>query len=233
MKKILGILFVLLQTVPVAFAQKFGYIDSGFILSKMPAYATAQQDLNTMAGNWQKEAEGMNQELEKLRKKFQAEEVLLTAEMKAKRQAEIEAKEKEAREFQKKIFGFEGTLFKKRMELIRPVQDNLWEAVEKVSKKKGLQIMFDKSGDLVMIYTNPVHDYTEFVLEELGLASPEQNTPGKRPAGALVDSPSDTPQRPEEGIQEEETGSPAPKTPAKKAVPARATPTKAATPKRK
>ena len=221
MTKILGILFVLLQIMPAAFAQKFGYIDSEFILSKMPAYATAQQDLNTMAANWQKDAEAMNQELDKLRKKLQAEEVLLTAEMKAKRVAEIEAKEKEARDFQKKIFGFEGALFKKRIELLRPVQDNLWEAVEKVSKKKGLQIMFDKSGDLVMIYTNPTHDYTEFVLEELGLASPEQNTPGRRPAGALKEDPSDTPTPPQESIQEEESGSPEPAkpAPAKKAVP--------------
>ena len=221
MKKILGILFVLLQIMPAAFAQKFGYIDSEFILSKMPAYATAQQDLNTMAANWQKDAEAMNQELDKLRKKLQAEEVLLTAEMKAKRVAEIEAKEIEARDFQKKIFGFEGALFKKRIELIRPVQDNLWEAVEKVSKKKGLQIMFDKSGDLVMIYTNPTHDYTEFVLEELGLASPEQNTPGRRPAGALKEDPADTPTPPQESIQEEESGSPEPAkpAPAKKAVP--------------
>src|SRR5688572_247914 len=229
MKKVLGILFVLLQIMPAAFAQKFGYIDSEFILSKMPAYATAQQDLNTMAANWQKDAEGMNQELDKLRKKLQAEEVLLTPEMKTKRQAEIEAKEKEARDFQKRIFGFEGAMFKKRMELIRPVQDNLWEAVEKVSKKKGLQIMFDKSGDLVMIYTNPTHDYTEFVLEELGLASPEQNTPGKRPAGALKEAPGDTPTPPQESIQEEEEGNPAPGKPAKTTTP----PKKTATPKRK
>src|SRR6478735_2302020 len=222
MKKILGILFVLLQITPLAFAQKFGYIDSEFVLSKMPAYATAQQDLNTMAANWQKEVEGLNQELDKMRKKLQAEEVLLTPEMKAKRQAEIDAKEKEARDFQKRIFGFEGMMFKKRMELIKPVQDNLWEAVEKVSKKKGLQVMFDKSGDLVMIYTNPTHDYTEFVLEELGLASPEKNTPGKRPAGALKDDPSHTP-TPPDGIQEEETGSPEP-TSTKKTTPARPAP---------
>lgn len=230
MKKILGILFVLLQITPLTFAQKFGYIDSEFVLSKMPAYTAAQQDLNTMSANWQKEIEGMNQELDKLRKKLQAEEVLLTPEMKVKRQAEIEAKEKEARDYQKRIFGFEGTMFKKRMELIKPVQDNLWEAVEKVSKKKGLQIMFDKSGDLVMIYTNPTHDYTEFVLEELGLASPEKNTPGKRPAGALKDNPADTP-TPPDGIQDEESGSPEPASPTKKTTPAR-TPAKT-TPKRK
>ncbi|KAA9325454.1 OmpH family outer membrane protein [Adhaeribacter soli] len=215
MKKILGILFVLLLAAPAAFAQKFGYIDSEFILSKMPAYASAKQEADQFSANWQKEADGLFQEAEKLRKKFQAEEVLLTDEMKKKRLAEIEAKEKEARDFQKKVFGFEGLLFKKRAELIRPVQDNLFEAVEKVSKKKGLQIMFDKSGDLTMIYTNPVHDYTEFVLEELGLASPEKNTPGARPAGALKEDPSDLPSRAIEGIQDEENSEQ--KTPVRKA----------------
>ncbi|MFC5270616.1 OmpH family outer membrane protein [Adhaeribacter terreus] len=221
MKKLFGILFVLFLAVPAAFAQKFGYIDSEFILSKMPTYASAQQEVNTLSAAWQKDIEGQYKEVEKLRKKFQAEEVLLTDEMKQKRLAEIETKEKDAREMQKRIFGFEGTLFKKRMELIRPVQDNLFEAVEKVSKKKGLQIMFDKSGDMTMIYTNPVHDYTEYVLEELGLASPEKNQPGKRPAGALVDQPGDTPLRQQEGIQEEEMDQPAP---VKKAAPVRTQP---------
>lgn len=216
MKKILGILFVLLMAGPVAFAQKFGYIDSEFILSKMPSYATAKQEADQFSVNWQKEADGLFQEVDKLRKKYQAEEVLLTDEMKQKRLTEIETKEKEARDFQKRVFGFEGLLFKKRAELIRPVQDNLFEAVEKVSKKKGLQIMFDKSGDLVMIYTNPVHDYTEFVLEELGLASPDRNTPGQRPEGALKDDPADVPTRPQDGFQEEENATEQ-KTPVRKA----------------
>jgi outer membrane protein len=224
MKKVLGTLFAILLTIPVTFAQKFGYIDSEFILSKMPAYASAKQEVDKFSANWQKEAEDQFQEVEKLRKKYQAEEVLLTEEMKKKRLAEIEQKDKDARDFQKKVFGFEGLLFKKRGELIKPVQDNLFEAVEKVSKKKGLQIMFDKSGDLVMIYTNPVHDYTEYVLEELGLASPEKNTPGQRPAGALKDQPSDMPRPNQEGIQDEE-GAPEQKAPTKSA-PAQKTKTK-------
>lgn len=206
MKKCLAILSVLWLIMPAAFAQKFGYIDSEFILSKMPAFSAAQQEADRLSNAWQKEVEGKHKEIDDLRKKFQMEEVLLTDEMKKKRLADIEVKEKEAREYQKKVFGFEGMLFKKRQELIKPVQDNLFEAVEKVAKKKGLQIVYDKSGDLVMIYTNPVHDYTEFVLEELGLASPEKNIPGKRPAGALIDKPGDTPTPPQqEGIQDEES----------------------------
>jgi outer membrane protein len=207
MKKGLGILLLLLLVSPLAFAQKFGYIDSDFILSKMPAFTAAQQEADRLSSAWQKEIEGKYQEIDNLRKKFQLEEVLLTDEMKRKRLTEIEDKEKEAREYQKKVFGFEGMLFKKRQELIKPVQDNLFDAVEKVSKKKGLQIVFDKSGELVMIYTNPVHDYTEFVLEELGLASSEKNTPGKRPAGALIDQPGDTPKKSPESIGEEDNSS--------------------------
>src|SRR6202012_2118172 len=103
------------------------------------------------------------------RKKFQAEEVLLTEEMRKERQDTLNARDKALRDYQKKVFGFEGMLFLKKQELIKPVQDKVFEAVEKVAKAKQLQIIFDKSGDLVMIYTNPIHDYSDFVLEELNL----------------------------------------------------------------
>jgi len=177
-------------------AQRFGYIDSEFILQKMPAYANAQAEAEKLSQAWQKEIENMRAELEKLQKSYQAEEILLTPDMKVKRQDEINRKDAELREFQRKMFGFEGALFKRRHELIRPVQDQLFEAVEKVVRKRGLNFMFDKSGDVVMLYTDPRHDYTEFVLEELGLASSEQNTAGSRPAGALKDDPADVPPLP-------------------------------------
>jgi outer membrane protein len=194
MKKLFLLLISIIGLTNFSNAQKFGYIDSGFILSKMPAYANAQQEANRLSENWQREIEGMLKEIEKLEKNYRAEEVLLTAEMKAKRQKEIADKQEEVRSYQRKIFGFEGMLFKRRQDLIKPVQDEVFTAVEKVAKNKQIQIMFDKSGDLVMIYTNPVHDYTEFVLEELGLASPDQNTPGKRPpANAIIDRPENTP----------------------------------------
>ncbi|MBA9077721.1 OmpH family outer membrane protein [Rufibacter quisquiliarum] len=183
----------------VSYAQRFGYIDSEFILSKMPAYAHAQSEVEKLSQGWQKEMEGMHAELEKLQKSYQAEEILLTSDMKVKRQEEITRKENELREFQRKTFGFEGSLFKRRQEMIRPVQDQLFEAVEKVVRKRGLNFMFDKSGDVVMLYTDPRHDYTEFVLEELGLTTPEMSIPGERPAGALVDDPADIPPIPAGG----------------------------------
>ncbi|WP_370590037.1 OmpH family outer membrane protein [Rufibacter sp. LB8] len=178
------------------FAQRFGYIDSEFILQKMPAYATAQADVEKLSKAWQQEIENMRAELDKLQKSYQAEEILLTPDMKTKRQEEIARKDAELREFQRKMFGFEGALFKRRQEMVRPVQDQLFEAVEKVVRQRGLNFMFDKSGDVVMLYTDPRHDYTEMVLEELGLASKESNTAGARPAGALKDNPADIPPLP-------------------------------------
>lgn len=204
MKKFLFIFLAGFLLAHVSQAQKFGYIDSNFILSKMPAYAKAQAELDKYTEAWQKEIEGMYQAVEKMKQDYKAEEVLLTEEMKQKRLAEIAKKEAEVRDYQRKVFGYEGMMFKRRQELIRPIQDEVFAAVEKVAKAKGLQTVFDKSGDLVMIYTNPVHDYTEYVLEELGLASDKQNAPGQRPASGVVDDPN---KLPETGIESDESGS--------------------------
>lgn len=185
---LLGLVWMMLAP-QAAQAQKFGYVDSEFILSKMPAYTQAQQELNTLSGNWQKDIETQKKDLDKLYRNYQAEEVVLTEAMKKKRQDEILKKEQDIKSYQNKIFGFEGQLFKKRQELTKPVQDKVFEAIEKVAKKKQLAIMFDKSGDLTMLYTNPVHDYTEFVLEELGLASEERNQPAQKGAVKTVATP--------------------------------------------
>jgi outer membrane protein len=173
------LLFLLLLPCALS-AQKFGYIDSEYIMSKIPKYAEAQKELNRSSEKWQKELDAMKQQVEELRKKYIAEEVLLTEEMKKERQDTLAAKEKAMREFQKKVFGFEGMFFLKKQELIKPVQDKVFEAVEKVAKSKQLQIVFDKSGDLVMIYTNPVHDYSDYVLEELGLGDKNDKPDNER-----------------------------------------------------
>lgn len=169
MKKLLVFVVLVLLLSSVSYAQKFGYVDTQFILSQMPEYKQAQAELNQLSQNWQKEIEEMNNEVQKLKDTYKAEEILLTDEMKAERQAIIAEKEKAAKEYQKKIFGYEGLLFLKRQELVKPVQDKVFESVEKVSKKYRLQFMFDKAGAMVMIYTDPKHDYTDYVLEGLGL----------------------------------------------------------------
>jgi len=153
-------------------AQKFGFIDSELILSKMPEYKTAQTELNTVAKKWQSELEGMQLEVTKLKDEFKLEEVLLTEDMQKERLDSISSKEKKLREKQKAYFGYEGMLFYKKQELIKPVQDKVFEAVEKVAKEKKLQVVFDKSSGLVMVYSDPVHDYTDYVLEKLGLGDP-------------------------------------------------------------
>ncbi|SMB86540.1 periplasmic chaperone for outer membrane proteins Skp [Hymenobacter roseosalivarius DSM 11622] len=207
MKKLLSSFIVVLTgllATPAAQAQKFGYVDSEFVMGKLPAYAAAQQELNTLSGNWQKDIENQKKELDKLYRTYQAEEVLLTEAAKKKRQDEILKKEQEIKAYQNKIFGFEGQLFKKRQELTKPVQDQVFEAIERVAKKKQLAIVFDKAGDLTMLYTNPVHDYTEFVLEEMGLASEEKNQPGTKGSVQTVE----TPATPTDGVNADVTDVP-------------------------
>lgn len=153
-------------------AQKFGYIDSDFILSKIPDYRKAQDEIDRLSASWQKEIEEMQKGVEGLYNAYEAEQVLLTEEMREERKAEIDRKEAELKEYQRKVFGFGGLFFLKKQELIKPLQDKVFEAVEKVAKSNRLAIIFDKSGELVMIYTDPRHDYTDFVLEELGLGDP-------------------------------------------------------------
>lgn len=153
-------------------AQRFGYIDTDFILNKMPDYKKAQEEIDQLAEAWAKEVDDMNKEIKSMYSALQAEQVLLTEEMKAERTAAIGKKEEEMKEYQKKVFGFGGLLFLKQQELVKPVQDKVWDAVDKVAKQNNLAIVFDKAGELVMIYTDPRFDYTDFVLDELGLGDP-------------------------------------------------------------
>jgi len=179
-KWILALSAILLLVSQNAIAQKFGYIDAKFIISKMPEYKAAETEIAKSSTEWQKEVEGLMAEVDKLRKEYQLEEILLTDDLKKERMAVIIEKDKKARDRQAKIFGFEGLLFLKRQELVSPVQDKVFTAVEKVCKQKKVAIMFDKSGDLVMIYTDPKHDYTDYVLEELGLGDKKDVIDNKR-----------------------------------------------------
>lgn len=172
MKFFASIVIFTLLGLNFAEGQKFGYIDTNFILSKMPEYAKAQSEIDQLSSGWQKEVEDMSKNVEALYSSLKAEEVLLTDEMKSERLEAIHKKEAEAKEYQRKVFGFGGLFFLKKQELIKPLQDKVWDAVEKVAKQNRLAIIFDKSSELVMIYTDPRHDYTDFVLEELGLGDP-------------------------------------------------------------
>ena len=165
---LLGVVFFIFGLTFVN-AQKFGYYDSEFVLSKMPEYAKAQGEIDQLSAAWEKDVAEMQKKINGMYSAFQAEQMLLTEEMKKERLDEIVKKEDELKTYQKKVFGFGGLFFLKKQELIKPLQDKVFEAVEKVAKSNRLTIIFDKSGELVMIYTDPRHDYTDFVLEELGL----------------------------------------------------------------
>jgi outer membrane protein len=153
-------------------AQRFGYIDTDYILKKMPEHKKAEDEIAQLSQAWEKEIQEMAKGIEGLYSALQAEQVLLTDDMRTERLAAIEKKEGDLKTYQKKVFGFEGLYFLKKQELIKPVLDKIWDAADKVAKQNNLAIVFDKAGQLVMIYTDPRYDYTEFVLEALGLGDP-------------------------------------------------------------
>ncbi len=165
-------IFFLIFGLNFVYAQRFGYIDTDFILNKMPDYKKAQDEINQLSEAWEKEIQENKKKIDGLYSSLQAEQVLLTEEMKKERTEAIQKKENELKEYQKKIFGFGGLFFLKKQELIKPIQDKVWDAVDKVCKENNLAIMFDKAGELVMIYTDPRHDYTDFVLDQLGFGDP-------------------------------------------------------------
>jgi outer membrane protein len=138
----------------------------------MPDYKKAQDEIGQLSQAWEKEVQDMSKKIEGMYSDLQAEQVLLTEEMKKERTDAIQKKEAELKEYQKKVFGFGGLFFLKKQELIKPIQDKVWDAVDKVCKENSLAIMFDKAGELVMIYTDPRYDYTDFVLDQLGLGDP-------------------------------------------------------------
>ncbi len=170
MKK--ALFFVLLSTVCAATpaqAQKFGYVDTEFIFGKMPEYQKALGEIDKFADKWSKDIQDKYVEIDKLQKAYQAEEILLTEDMKRDRQRLISDKEREAREYNNKVFGYQGLLFEKKKELMKAPMELVNRAVEKVCLQKKLDFIFDKASDFVMLYTNPRHDYSDYVMEELGL----------------------------------------------------------------
>jgi outer membrane protein len=168
MKRLVLIAAIILGTFGFASAQKYAFIDSDYILSKVPEHQAAQQQIDNLSVQWQKEIEAKYAEIDKLYKSYQAEQILLTEELKRKRENEIINKEKEAKELQKQRFGVDGELFKKRQELIKPIQDKIYTAVKDIAVKENLAVVFDKAGSLNMMYTNPKFDKSDAVLEAMG-----------------------------------------------------------------
>ncbi len=184
MKKIILIIGIVLAVNFAASAQKFAYVDSEYILGQIPEYKTAQAELDKISVGWQKEIEAKYAEIDKMYKAYQAEQILLTEDMKKKREGDIVAKEKEAKELQKQRFGVDGELFKKRQELVKPIQDKVYTAVKSIAEKGTYSIMFDKSSDLTMLYVSPKLDKSDAVLELMGYKV--ENKPTKAGTGTAV-----------------------------------------------
>lgn len=168
MSKVLLTLAALVVLVTGVHAQKFAYVDSKYILSHVPEYSAAQEEINRLSAEWQKEIELKYSNIEKLEKAYQAEKILLTDDMRAKREEEITQKKEEAKALQKQRFGVDGELFKKREELIKPIQDKIYEAIAEISSQSSLMVVFDKSNHSNMLYTNPKHDISEKVIKKMG-----------------------------------------------------------------
>lgn len=169
MKYIITCAAFLLFAATTVTAQRYAVIDSKFILDKLPEYKDAQKRLDQISESWQTEIDQKQVALDKMVKDFEAEQVMLPDNLKKKREDEIYNKEKELRELQKKRFGFEGDLFKKRMELIKPVQDRVYNAIQKLALEKQYDFILDKSEGITVIFADPKLDKSEEVLRSLGV----------------------------------------------------------------
>ncbi|KQS33082.1 OmpH family outer membrane protein [Dyadobacter sp. Leaf189] len=178
MKKFFILLVLSILYTSVANAQKIGYTDMEFITSKMPEYQAAQTEMKKFSEKWAKEIQDKFGEIDRMQRAYMAEEILLTEELKRKRQNEIKEKELEAGEYNSKIFGMDGLMFQKKKELMKPVLEKVQRAVTKVCSQRRLDFMFDKSSDVGMLYTNPKHDYSDYVMEELGIDPKANKTTG-------------------------------------------------------
>ncbi|MDX2361934.1 MAG: OmpH family outer membrane protein [Crocinitomicaceae bacterium] len=152
-------------------AQKYAYIDSDYILSQIPAYAEAKEKLDKLADRWTKEIEKRYEVLQMKKDNFAREEVLLPKEEKKKRQEEIDQLELEAMQMQKLRFGVNGDYFNKRQELIKPIQDNIYEAMQAVASKRNYSFVFDKANQSNLIYADSKYDISKSVLKEMGVST--------------------------------------------------------------
>jgi len=168
MKKIFLVVCILSFAV-VTQAQRYAIIDTKYILDKMPDYKLAQKNLDDVAANWQKEIDVLQQELDRMYKDYDAEQVMLSEDLRKKREDQLFIKEKNLRDLQRNRFGFEGDLFKRRQELIKPIQDKVYNAVQKLAVARGYDFILDKSEGITVIFADPKLEKSEDVLKELGV----------------------------------------------------------------
>ncbi|MFA5587405.1 MAG: OmpH family outer membrane protein [Bacteroidales bacterium] len=168
MKKIIVTLAIIFAFSGITVAQKYGFIDSGYILENIPSFRAAQDQLNQLSEQYQKELESMHTEIEKMYQDYQAESVLLSEDMKRKREDVIISKEKDYKQLQRKYFGPEGDLFQRRQSLVKPIQDDVFTAVQEIANEGSYAVIFDKADGTTLFYTNPRYDLSDQVLQKLG-----------------------------------------------------------------
>ena len=168
MKRIFVFLIFVAASFSVTLAQKFAFVDSEYILGNIPSYKSAQEQIDKLSAEWQKEVDTKLADIDKMYKDFQSEKVLLTEEMKVKREDEIVKREQDVKDLQKKYFGRDGMLFKKRQELMKPIQDEVYNAVKALAAEQGFAIIFDTSSNVGILYSNPKNDKSDEVLQRLG-----------------------------------------------------------------
>ncbi len=167
MKKTVALLVFIVTFCSVSNAQRYAVIDTKYILEKLKDYKDADKKIQQTAEQWQKELDDMQAELDKMYKNYDAEQYMLTDELKKKREAELFNKEKDVRELQKKRFGYEGDLFKERQRLVKPIQDKVFNAIQKLAVSKGWDFVLDKSEGITVIFADPKLDKSDDVLREL------------------------------------------------------------------
>lgn len=167
MKRLL-IIPVLIMMVTTLSAQKFGFVDSDYIRNNIPAFAAAQEKLNQLSQQWEKEIAVEYEIVEKMYKDYQNESVLLSQEMRLKREEAIIQKEREVKELQNRYFGMEGELFKKRQELIQPIQDEILKAIKTVATEGAYAAIFDTASGGNILFASPRYDVSDLVLEKMG-----------------------------------------------------------------
>ena len=168
MIKLSLLIVTILLTASASYAQKYGFVDTEYILNNIPSYAAAQEKLDKLSEGWEQEVSNTYAAVEKMYKEYQNDVVLLSKDAKTKREEQIIDSERKAKELQSNYFGVEGELYKKRQELVQPIQDEIYKAVKELAVEGGYAVIFDTSSGMNMLYTNPKYDVSDEVLEKLG-----------------------------------------------------------------
>jgi len=169
MKRILGTFIILFSLANIATAQRYAYVDTQYILESVPEYNEAQEELNKMSENWVKDVEAKFNLVQTKRNEFEAEKILLPEEIKKQRLAEINTLETQAKELQKRIFGVGGDLFTQREQLIKPIQDQIFNAIQAIASERNFAFVFDKANQSNLLYADPKYDISNQVLNKMGI----------------------------------------------------------------